>query len=76
MGHPAAAAVVKHVANYTKHEIVQKAVDWNAVVEEFEGFPQLENYVEASRMTRQEIFADLKLDFAQIRIYHQGLQDC
>ena len=40
---PAASVVVKHDVNYTKHAIVQKAVDWNVVVKEFEELPQLES---------------------------------
>jgi hypothetical protein len=43
MEHPAASAVVKHVVDYTKHAIVQRAVDWNIVVKEFEGLPHLES---------------------------------
>jgi hypothetical protein len=44
MENPAISIVVKHVVNYTKHAIVQKAVDWGVVVEEFEGLPQLESF--------------------------------
>jgi hypothetical protein len=44
MENPATSIVVKHVVNYTKRAIIQKAVDWNVVVEEFDGLPQLESF--------------------------------
>jgi hypothetical protein len=43
MENPAASTIMKRVVDYMKHAIVQKAVDWNVVVKEFEELPQLES---------------------------------